>query len=116
MTLVMTLRLVFLLILPLKSSEGNFASASGPSRSLSCKEFQHAAVLIRNTVYELTRIQSEVQGKKEAVINIVPADEWDDRFSPELLNRMQSKQVGTTSVEERHLPEIGKHSLYKHMR
>ena len=103
-------RPIYLLTIPLRSSDGNFATLSGPGNTLSWKEFQHTAVMIRDTVYELTRMHNEVLGRKKAFINIVSPQNWDARFSPKMRTRLEWKKVGTTSIKKEGLVEIGEHS------
>ena len=103
----MSLKTVYLLVSPLRSSEGKFAAFSGPGHILSFKEFQHATILIRDDIYELTRTPTKVHGKKEAYIRILSFQKWNAKLSPRLRMKLQLKEVGRTFVRKRDLAEIG---------
>ena len=103
----MTPTSVYLLIVPLRSSEGNVAALSGPGHIFPFERFQHAAIQVRETVYELTRIAGP-GNKKQAIIKMTSSEEWNAGLGPQLQRKAQKTEVGTTNEGGEDLAKIGK--------
>ena len=99
----MSSRPVYLLTVPLRSSDGNLAVLSGPKLFPSFKIFQHSAVRIEDTIYEITR---DEQGA--GYLRVIAFKTWVAELPPGFHDKIQSMQAGSTRVVSEELPDIGK--------